>query len=156
MSANPDGNAFASGVHCALAIDDQLTRAIRATPELDMFFRQRFCICVPRLAIQRLVGQIKILIHVKPQFHADGVIIEPNLVAVFCCVSMCVFSCQMFRSDPFFSPPPFRPTFSLTFVEKSSTIGSAPSPLGGLVKRLTLFPQGGPCEYGVRSYDLSN
>ena len=60
-SANPDGNAFASGVHCALAIDDQQTRTISAIPELDMFLRQRFCICLPRLASQRLVSQIKIV-----------------------------------------------------------------------------------------------
>src|SRR4051812_41739228 len=60
-SANPDGNAFASEVHCALAIDDQPTRRINASPELDMFFRERFCICVLRLASQRLISQIKIV-----------------------------------------------------------------------------------------------
>jgi len=60
-SANPDGNAFANGVHCALAIDDQPTRRITASPELEMFFRKRFCMCVPRLASQRLVSQIKIV-----------------------------------------------------------------------------------------------
>jgi hypothetical protein len=52
-SANPDGNAFASGVHCALAIDDQPTRTMSATAELETFFRQRFCICIPRLASRR-------------------------------------------------------------------------------------------------------
>src|SRR3982751_390697 len=60
-SANPDGNAFANGVHCALAIDDQASRTISATPQRDTFFRQPFCICVPRLASQRLVSQIKIV-----------------------------------------------------------------------------------------------
>src|SRR3954452_6523182 len=60
-SANPDGNAFDSGVHCALTIDDQPTRRINASPELEMFFRQPFCICVPRLASQRLISQIKIV-----------------------------------------------------------------------------------------------
>ena len=71
-SANPDGNAFASGVHCALAIDDQPTRTISATAELDMFFRHRFCICVPRLASQRLVSQIKIVTINAPMRSTSG------------------------------------------------------------------------------------
>ena len=40
FSTNPEGNAFASGVHCALAIDDQPARTMSITAELEMFFRQ--------------------------------------------------------------------------------------------------------------------
>jgi len=54
VEANPDGNAFASGVHCALAIDDQPTRTMSATPDVNMFFRQCFCIRVLRLASRRI------------------------------------------------------------------------------------------------------